>query len=260
MPLLLHVGGNFGDLYPRHQRFREAVIARYRDRRIVVLPQSIHFQDEANAAPIAAAIAAHPDVTLMVRDHASEAFASRRFDCRVMLVPDMAFMIGAIEPPIMPDVHLFALLRRDQERVLPDAKGLAGLPFTHIAADWPAEQRTRGIAGRLPRALRARLPAAWQGWHPESPAAFEALARRRVDTGLRLLVRGRRVLTDRLHAHILSLLLGKPHIVLDNSYGKIARFAAAWTGEAAFTSAATLPDALAMVRDAAASGSPAAQD
>jgi pyruvyl transferase EpsO len=41
------------------------------------------------------------------------------------------------------------------------------------------------------------------------------------------------VITDRLHAHILSLLLGIPHAVLDNSYGKVGRFLAAWTGGAA---------------------------
>jgi pyruvyl transferase EpsO len=41
------------------------------------------------------------------------------------------------------------------------------------------------------------------------------------------------VITDRLHAHILSLLLDLPHAVLDNSYGKLHRFLDAWTGDAA---------------------------
>jgi pyruvyl transferase EpsO len=41
------------------------------------------------------------------------------------------------------------------------------------------------------------------------------------------------VVTDRLHAHILCLLLGIPHAVLDNSYGKLTRFLDAWTGDIA---------------------------
>ena len=256
VPLLLQGGGNFGDLYHRHQHFREAVISRYRKHRIVILPQSIHFEDEDNAAPIAAAIAAHPDVTLMVRDRPSQVFARARFTCRVMLVPDMAFMIGPIEPSASPDVDLFGLLRQDKERILPDDPEFGDLSCSQAFGDWPAEQRNRGLAGRLPRALRARLPGAWQGWHPASPAGFEALARRRVDTGLRLLLRGRMVLTDRLHAHILSLLLGKPHIVLDNSYGKIAKFADMWTRDAAFASATTLSEARAMLRAARMPGDP----
>ncbi len=250
VPLLMHGGGNFGDLYPRYQQFREIVLERFRSRKVVLLPQSIHFDDEANAEPIARSIAAHGDVTLMVRDRESEAFARRRFDCRVMLVPDMAFMIGPIAPPAAWEVDLFALLRQDKERVLPEAVGLAGLPCSHASADWPGEGRMRGVIGRVPRTLRASLPAAWQGVRPETPAAFERLAHWRVARGLRLLSRGRMVLTDRLHAHILSLLLGKPHVVLDNTYGKIARFTASWTEGGAFVRAGTLPAALEMVRSA----------
>jgi pyruvyl transferase EpsO len=62
-----------------------------------------------------------------------------------------------------------------------------------------------------------------------------------VERGCRLLSSGRVVITDRLHAHLLCLLMGIPHGVLDNSYGKLTRFLDTWTGEAAtvhrFTSA-----------------------
>jgi pyruvyl transferase EpsO len=49
--------------------------------------------------------------------------------------------------------------------------------------------------------------------------------------GLTLLSRGRGVITDRLHAHILSLLLDKPHVLVDNSYGKNRTFYETWTSE-----------------------------
>jgi exopolysaccharide biosynthesis predicted pyruvyltransferase EpsI len=48
-----------------------------------------------------------------------------------------------------------------------------------------------------------------------------------------LLSSGRVVITDRLHAHLLCLLAGIPHAVLDNSYGKLGGFLDRWTGEAA---------------------------
>ena len=35
-------------------------------------------------------------------------------------------------------------------------------------------------------------------------------------------------MTDRLHGHIMATLLGKPHVVIDNFYGKIANFIHAW--------------------------------
>lgn len=46
----------------------------------------------------------------------------------------------------------------------------------------------------------------------------------RVLLGFAQLDRAEVVVTDRLHGHIMSTLLGKPHVVIDNSYGKIARF------------------------------------
>jgi exopolysaccharide biosynthesis predicted pyruvyltransferase EpsI len=64
-------------------------------------------------------------------------------------------------------------------------------------------------------------------------ASYQAAARARVLRGRRLLSSGRMVITDRLHAHFLSLLLAIPHAVLDNSYGKLGRFLEAWTGTAA---------------------------
>ncbi|MDB5492395.1 MAG: exopolysaccharide biosynthesis protein, partial [Micavibrio sp.] len=63
-------------------------------------------------------------------------------------------------------------------------------------------------------------------------AFYNRLAQHRVTRGLRQLSLANFVVTDRLHSHILSLLLDKPHIALDNSYGKLSNFIAAWTSGA----------------------------
>ena len=59
---------------------------------------------------------------------------------------------------------------------------------------------------------------------------FEPLAVRWVDHGMRVLAGGRVVVTDKLHGHIFCTLLGLPHVVLDNSYGKVSGMLDAWTG------------------------------
>jgi pyruvyl transferase EpsO len=58
---------------------------------------------------------------------------------------------------------------------------------------------------------------------------WNRLAWERVLRGCALLSRGKVVVTDRLHAHILSTLLGIPNIILDNNYGKLSSFRDAWT-------------------------------
>ena len=42
-------------------------------------------------------------------------------------------------------------------------------------------------------------------------------------------------MSDRLHAHILCLLMGIPHVLLDNTYGKVRSFHETWTQASVLT-------------------------
>lgn len=228
-PIVIHGGGNFGDLWPRHHGLREHLLERFPDREIVQLPQSIHFDRPEQAARTARAIARHGRFRLFVRDQFSYEFATTNFDCEIRLCPDMAFFLGALERPGAPEVDVCYLMRTDKERVL-DAP--AGRPeFTSRVVDWLTESRVsvqmhklRGVARAVGGGCRDRIGLR-RTW-------YDAVARARVARGCRLLSSGRVVITDRLHAHVLSLLLGIPHAVLDNSYGKLGRFLDVWTGDA----------------------------
>src|SRR5262245_38556115 len=79
-PILIHGGGNFGDIWLRHQAFRERLLETFPDRAIVQLPQSVHYGDARAADRTARIIARHGNVRLLVRDRASLAFAAARFD------------------------------------------------------------------------------------------------------------------------------------------------------------------------------------
>jgi pyruvyl transferase EpsO len=228
-PIFIHGGGNFGDLWPRHQEFREHLLQRFPDRAIVQLPQSIHFGDPGGTARTARAIATHGAFRLFVRDQASYEFAAAHFDCEIGLCPDMALFLGPLDRAGAPDVDVLYLMRTDRERALATATGLPN--HTSRVADWLVESR---FSVRVHRAL-GTAQAFRRGW-PSSGgmrcARYDAAARARLARGRRLLASGRVVITDRLHAHILSLLLGIPHAVLDNSYGKLTRFLDIWTGRA----------------------------
>jgi pyruvyl transferase EpsO len=50
----------------------------------------------------------------------------------------------------------------------------------------------------------------------------------RLACGVRKLSRGQVIVSDRLHAHLIAGLMGKPHVCLDNSYGKIGRYIETW--------------------------------
>jgi pyruvyl transferase EpsO len=56
------------------------------------------------------------------------------------------------------------------------------------------------------------------------------------------LSRGETVITDRLHGHILAMLLGIPHVLLDDRHGKLSSFHERWTSDVDGIHFAASPD------------------
>lgn len=221
-PIFLSGGGNFGDLWPHHQRFRETVLQDFPDRPVIQLPQSLHFKNPEDIKRASLIMNRHPDFTLFVRDNQSHAIAQENFSSAVKLCPDMAFFIGSIEKPVEPSRPVLLLLRTDHERKRED------VDLAYPQEDWLTESRFLKLAvpfETLGSAMRAGALSR-QGC---KEVLYRKLAENRVDRGLRQLSSARFVITDRLHVHILCLLLDLPHVFLDNSYGKIGNFARLWT-------------------------------
>jgi pyruvyl transferase EpsO len=224
---LLHGGGNFGDLWSGHQTFREQVIVANPSSRIIGLPQTLHASQDT-LDRFAAIAAAHSDLHLFWRDHVSFEAAQRHFDCHNYLSPDMAHFLWPVE--LAGSFRLarkqdLLLIRRDRER--------SGLPPWVLAqrdefVDWrelipPGYRLTEKAIRALDRVggvFRTRVP------------TFELWSR----AMRRLLVHMAgtfcgcdRIVTSRLHAHILACLVGAKSLLIDNSYGKNRSYFEAWT-------------------------------
>ena len=239
--LLLHGGGNFGDLWLRHQRYREKVLTTCTDQKVIQMPQSIHFGDEKQRDRAARAISAHPDFTLLVRDRQSLAIAEAHFDCETILCPDMAFGLAPVTPPDVRIKHkTLCLMRADHER----GEGIDPQAFAALGhlEDWPVDSDLVSLPGRA--AIRftndVSAPGALMRFRERF---FRRHAVGLTNRGFAMLNSAERVVTDRLHGHILSSLLGKPHIVLDNLYGKITTFIDAWPKDPYTTRVKTLEEA-----------------
>jgi len=234
--VLLHGGGNFGDEWPEYQRLREGVIDAHHDHPVVVLPQTLRFNREANRARAAAALAAHPRLTVLCRDARSAATArSLAPAATVDLCPDAAFALGRRAGHQAPEGEPLWLTRTDAERRGPRLMPPAG----GRVIDWMEGENGDLGAGPGERLLRAlacsggqratRRPRVARAARPFIGALHTRLARRRVQLGLDLVASAPVVVTDRLHAHILCLLAGVPHVLVDTGYGKLRAFVDAWT-------------------------------
>ena len=228
--IFIHGGGNLGDLWQRHQALRETVISDFPDRPVVQLPQTIHFVNRDRLAQARSVFNAHPNLTLLARDHASLEFARNEFRATSFLCPDMAFCLEALDRPRSPEADIVWLRREDIEAAKSAA---APADESVIVTDWldprrPLLDLARKTMRPLPAGFLTHYPRPRQAIRRLIDVSYDWQAHLRVRYGCRLLAAGRIVITDRLHAHILCLLLGIPHVVLDNNYGKLRRFCDTW--------------------------------
>jgi exopolysaccharide biosynthesis predicted pyruvyltransferase EpsI len=239
-PIFLHGGGNFGDIWPKHQRFRESVIKLFPDRRIIQLPQTIHFTNPALIDRTARIIKRHANFVLFVRDKRSYDKARSAFECPVHLSPDMAFCLGTIPRTLPTTRNLLLLLRTDKESTRKEAPLPCNLPKGASIIDWLEEDSNLFSKMRLRTALLSPLSLGFNAFSKSRrrELLFRNLAHDRVSRGIKLLTSADYVITDRLHCHILCTLLGIPHIVLDNSYGKVSAFVETWTADCSLVSVA----------------------
>jgi len=226
--IFLHGGGNFGDIWPAHQKFFERILRLYPEKKIVQLPQSIHFSSKDAIAKTAKAIRGHSDFTLLVRDLKSLEFANSHFDCEVKLCPDSAYaldILQASEQRITRDV--LCLLRTDKERYLSLSDRIT-LERLGPVEDWLTEKSVKTSTDRMENFLFRCFPQMRTDLMPKKERMFRRHAQIRLDRGIDQLNSAKWIISDRLHVHILAMLLQKQHFVLDNSYNKIQNYINSW--------------------------------
>jgi pyruvyl transferase EpsO len=235
--ILLTGGGSFGDLWPIGQECREEILRAFPDNRVIQLPQSIHFARRDSLDSARRAVNGHRNFVLLCRDQRSLDTARRNFDATTELCPDMAFCLGSIARPRPATKQIVWLLRKDKESALTP-------PDTSLASivDWLDEPET------LQRRMNYKLMGATlrrptnRMWRSLLMQTYAPLARQRLHRGLNILSAGKVVITDRLHGYILSMLLGIPSVIIDNSYGKLTSFHSTWTSGLDSIQVAKSPD------------------
>ncbi|MDF2993813.1 MAG: Polysaccharide polymerization protein, partial [Microbacterium sp.] len=205
------------------QRFHERIIAENHDHHVIQLPQGIEFKDGPRLEEAQEIYAAHPKLTILIRDHVGFADASLRFSSNdVRFCPDMAFG----NKPIRGDrgaADVIYLRRTDSESVktsIVDIEPSIG----RVVNDWGLNLfgEAAWILLHVPGAIARRVPWARRALFPIQKRCYAGIARLNLRTATRILGRGRVVLTDRLHAAVLGALMGKPVVALDNANGKVS--------------------------------------
>lgn len=237
--LLIHGGGNFGDLYPAQERLRLETIRRFPERRVIQLPQSIHYSSDRPLAEMRKAVSDARHLTMILRDRQSHDFARSHFDCELRLLPDAAFALGSLTRKGSAVTPVEALVRSDTEATsteFREAVARSGLPMEDWMEPTPTYVRGVPLSNLHHRLRRLGGPGRFiDRWERGRGRVYDSLSRAHTERGLRTLAQGRVVLTDRLHALILAELQGIPVAAHDSGYGKISSFWTTWLGKSALS-------------------------
>jgi pyruvyl transferase EpsO len=221
--IIVHGGGNFGDLYLKHHRMREAFLLEFSHKKIIFMPQSIHFNDEANIEETRVFFSKLKDVMLYVRDDESYKIGKKLTD-NVELLPDMAHSLHPlIETCEIVNIQsekkkVLNLKRVDCESV-EDNRNVAKRSF-----DWEDLCSSSDIIFNRLIQESKRLPFIRE----QVLRLWTRQINYNVTSAINYVSNFDLVYTDRLHGFLIAYLLGKEVVLLDNCYGKISRYHSRW--------------------------------
>ena len=232
--ICLQGGGNFGDIYRSSQDFRNKVLQIYSKNKIILFPQSIHYNTKKYLEIDKAIINKHPNLYLCLRDNASYAFAKEHFpNANILLVPDMAFYIS----PVIYNQYIgisnskrdLFFKRVDEELVDINYDSMIPNISNTVIADWPTFNKmclNDFIGYSLVRINRII------GISKVLNDFFYLKYRKYLlKKGFEFLSNYDKVYSTRLHGFIASFLLNKKVFLLDNSYRKLNNFYDTWLTE-----------------------------
>lgn len=228
--ILFMGGGNYGDLWERHQLFRYKVLKDYPDNPIVQLPQSVCFQNsEKFMADIGIMDSHMGSIKFCLRDKKSyDTVRLNYHKVEALLLPDMVLSL---------DISRFCnnrqlkkekgkgilfVRRQDSERNEPEGL-MKKMPREIYESDWPTMVKTPKILQKFNLWIRI-LRKLHVGKH--IICQFTDFYYRYhikdayIKSGIEFILPFHAVYSTRLHAAVLAHLLNKKVYMLDNSYGK----------------------------------------
>lgn len=240
--ILLHGGGNFGDVWRLNQEFRNNIIKKFKNNKIIILPQTMHYSNAELIVEDAKIYNKHPNLVICARDSKSYDFAKVHFGaCTIYQLPDSAFFLNFDNYQKNKSTGRSLLIKR-LDKELGDInlidKYLSRVDKKSLdVQDWPGFYRSGTFRKKL-QTLGNIFEIKGSKVLRNSPLSFlvddvHGLNRKdykdyNIKKGIDFINQYDTVYSTRLHGFILAVLLNKEVYIFDNSYGKNKNFFETW--------------------------------
>ena len=230
--ILLQGGGNFGDIWRPCQDFRLKVIRDYMDNPIIILPQSVFYEDEKVLEQDVEEMGRHKNLIICARDIGSYEILKKHFTKnRILLLPDMAFCIdlSTITKYALESFRdILVVQREDKESKYFDFSTIKFSSEKVDFRDWPCMEKRLiqteigfkliGVHRRIGDFMDFAMDLYFQNFYKANL----------IKSGVRFVSSYKEIYTTRLHVAILCVLLSKPFVFIDNTYSKNLNFYKTW--------------------------------
>lgn len=204
--IIIHGGGNLGNLYIREELLKRKVIKNFKKNKIVVFPQSVLYTDTETLKTSRNIFEKHPRLTFFARDtHSFEEMNSIFPNCTVKLVPDIVLSLPIISKTNRKFENVLTVFRNDIEI---KNKTVRQSVINAIPSEFNVLQSDTVVDDSVYINSKNR----------------EGIFNKKLEEFISADV----VITDRLHGMIFSCITSTPCIVFNNSNGKIKYFYQTW--------------------------------
>lgn len=235
--ILLHGGGNFGDLWIRHHNFRKKIISLYKNNRIIILPQSVYYENMKNMQDDIVFYSQYKNVTICARDKISYDILKTNFNNNILLVPDMAFMLSFNIPASTKNKSI--IIKRKDKELDEDMYHSLSLPTNITVSDWPSMKnsfmttdylfyiyfkilRICSVIDKLFHTNKIQSKCLDFLWS-------KLLKNHLIKIGIKFIKNYQHIYTTRLHIAILTILIGNRNLyIIDNKYKKTTNLLNTW--------------------------------
>jgi exopolysaccharide biosynthesis protein PssK len=238
--IVLHGGAHAGGQNAANRSFRWRVLMDFPENQAIVMPHQPMPQDEDHIKRAAETINGRNNLILFASSEPAREMLRRHFrrTVRVELAPDPSFLLQARKRSADIAYELVWIARTDGDAAN-DQTEIAARLASQAAEKFSIAGFNDGleigyVAKHRPQTILLTDWAAFVYEHEHARSAVRALscdawAQAYVNRALYQLSLGQVVITDRLHAHILALLLDIPHVLLNDGAGRNWSFHEMWT-------------------------------